>query len=908
MRHKRITLAAAMAFACASLLHAEPVSVRKFGARGAGAADDTKAIQAAIEAAQKLTRAGQYPQAIYYGTQPEVLIPAGIYRISAPLVIGAYTRLRGEGNAVLKATSADVDIVHCLHAYRIQISGLCFLGGRRAIYFRTNNVDTSNVLVDNCQFIQSNAAAIYAEDGSNSTFVKITNSIFYGCEQAFRNTCDKAVVMDCWISTRKEMKNKAVFENRGVLHLERVLGVPAVVAENDQRWIDNYNVVSCTRVRFGGEGAGFCAVNNYAKYDHTYPVWPTQVTLDNCDIYCIGNPRRRAAIYCNEIPNQITVRNCSGLIDVPIVKIEEKIDLKQYLAKAARNPSLCRFEIRDNSVNEMWEALPEPMRPFQSRSPGPVNVRESGARGTGAVDDTRAIQAAFDRAAKARTGVRFPAGRYKISDTIRIGVTEVRGEGYPEIVQANPGKDIFFAPGIWRTTISGLQFRGGRDQISLGNPNIDQGFLVISDCRFRDAAGVAIRFRERTSSTFALIEKCAFRNCMQALVAVTDQTHLRDCWITSSINMRQKAVIENRGVLTCVNILGVPLVNGNDQRWIDNYGTLTCRKFRFGGEGGGFTPVVNFAKVRQSLYGPRIVLDDCFVGALGNSKRACAIYCEEIPNQIVVTHSSLAGVPAVIVDPKIDLKQYFAGVRPGMLSFDVSDNVGEFAGKLPQEMLAAAARRTTAIEYGDRQLSAEETRKALARAIEAARKLPAAAPGVMAYKTKNGHKQQAAPGKFIAISPRTHKWDLDDHMDGTAEKNAAYLAVAPAGDDVVILRRIAAEDNWPHVRIRGVKADLAKHPFLSWQLKDNGLDPAGYAVKVEHAASKRTILLTEMHWRPFFDYRAYDLRQVFGLRTGVHTFDIKFYFLGINFHSATRVAKAKKGDFLALDFLRLEAE
>ncbi|GIT31317.1 MAG: hypothetical protein Ct9H300mP1_33630 [Planctomycetaceae bacterium] len=44
-------------------------------------------------------------------------------------------------------------------------------------------------------------------------------------------------------------------------------------------------------------------------------------------------------------------------------------------------------------------------------------------------------------------------------------------------------------------------------------------------------------------------------------------------------------------------ILGVPRVNGTDQRGVDVYfGNLTCRNFRFGGEGGGFTPVVNFVK------------------------------------------------------------------------------------------------------------------------------------------------------------------------------------------------------------------------------------------------------------------------------------------------------------------------
>ena len=40
----------------------------------------------------------------------------------------------------------------------------------------------------------------------------------------------------------------------------------------------------------------------------------------------------------------------------------------------------------------------------------------------------------------------------------------------------------------------------------------------------------------------------------------------------------------------------------------------------------------------------------------------------------------------------------------------------------------------------------------------------------------------------------------------------------------------------------------------------------------------------------------------------MHAFNIKFYFLGINFHGPKDPAKAKKGDGMVLDFLRVEAE
>jgi hypothetical protein len=63
-----------------------------------------------------------------------------------------------------------------------------------------------------------------------------------------------------------------------------------------------------------------------------------------------------------------------------------------------------------------------------------------------------------------------------------------------------------------------------------------------------------------------------------------------------------------------------------------------------------------------------------------------------------------------------------------------------------------------------------------------------------------------------------------------------------------------------------------------------------------------------MHWKPFFDYRAYDLRKALGVKDGARTLDVKFYFLGLNFHSATECVKAQSGDFLVVDFLRVEME
>jgi hypothetical protein len=549
---------------------------------------------------------------------------------------------------------------------------------------------------------------------------------------------------------------------------------------------------------------------------------------------------------------------------------------------------------------------------------GYVNVRDYIAKAGNPADHTEAIRAAIAESGKQRTfGLLFPPGYYRVSDTIDIsGVNEVVGQAYPRIEQTDPEKDIFYSNSAWRKTVRGMSFHSGRDQVALGNKNTDQGFLLVSDCRFFQANGVAVRFiRDKdwgTASTFCLVEKCTFTDCAQTLISVSDQSHLRDCWISTKVKQDNKAAIENYGVLTCQNILGVPRVSHNDQRWIDNYGTLTCKTFRFGGEGAGFTPVVNFAKYQPKLWGGGITLEDCYVSALGNNKRACAIYLEEIPNQIIIKGCCLAGVPAVKVNPNLDLKKYFTGVRPGMLNFDIAGNFGEFSGALPTEMITAAANRTVgAIDYGDKQLSPAATKKALAAAVATAKRIPAAPePGVMTYglpKGQHGHRQVTDPAGYIEITPKTHAWDLNDMLDGITELTSAYLAMAPVGDDVVLMSRMD-EGSYPHLRIRNITVDLDKTPYLTWRLKDNGVKGGHQAMKVINNATDAMTKLMEDYNTDQFGYYAYDLRKALGVEHGTVTIDLKLYLCGTRITGPQSFVKINKGEFFLIDFIRLEAE
>lgn len=346
------------------------LSVKEFGAKGDGKTDDTKALQAALDTQNESKGNGQ--ASVYYNSTKTLFFPAGRYRITGTLSAGAYAVLLGE-RAIIEQTDPSSDSLKA-SGYRNEFSGLMFLGGRRAIVLNTNNVDTCTPKITSCQFYHLTGPAIETEEPSNSTLLVIRDCLFIQCDQVLVARCDKAVVQDCWVTSRREMKDKAVFENRGRLHIERVLGVPGVNRDNDQRWIDNYGSISCVGVRFGGEGAGFCAINNYASYDYTYPVTPSFILLDDCDIYALGNPKRKAAIYCNEIPNQIIVRANHGFADLPLIQIDDKIDLDTYFAPAKqRSFGNLKYYIEDSNVElrSGCGALPEQMRRWQSGTESP---------------------------------------------------------------------------------------------------------------------------------------------------------------------------------------------------------------------------------------------------------------------------------------------------------------------------------------------------------------------------------------------------------------------------------------------------------------------------------------------------------------------------------------------------------
>src|SRR6185503_7908831 len=92
----------AILFIFSATAYAQSFNVKDFGAKGDGTTDDTRAIQAALDAAGKRVHSEFEPGAAYFFASPEVRFPVGKYTVSDTLKTNV--NLVGEGGAILYQT------------------------------------------------------------------------------------------------------------------------------------------------------------------------------------------------------------------------------------------------------------------------------------------------------------------------------------------------------------------------------------------------------------------------------------------------------------------------------------------------------------------------------------------------------------------------------------------------------------------------------------------------------------------------------------------------------------------------------------------------------------------------------------------------------------------------------------
>jgi len=143
----------------------------------------------------------------------------------------------------------------------------------------------------------------------NKIHMRITDSVFTLCRQVLETNADDALFDSSWVATDNKMFRQAAIVNKGTLVFKDIAGVPYCEdRKKDQRWIDNLHRVLCDNVRFGGEYAGMCLVNQRYHYVKN----KARILIENGWMYSLGNEKRKVAVYLEKVSDVVALRTNTG--------------------------------------------------------------------------------------------------------------------------------------------------------------------------------------------------------------------------------------------------------------------------------------------------------------------------------------------------------------------------------------------------------------------------------------------------------------------------------------------------------------------------------------------------------------------------------------------------------------------
>jgi Pectate lyase superfamily protein len=194
-------------------------------------------------------------------------------------------------------------------------------------------------------------------------------------------------------------------------------------------------------------------------------------------------------------------------------------------------------------------ALDSGLAPSKPASTSPVSVKQFGAKGDGSTDDFAALQ----RALKSKTALLFPAGTYKVGQTLTISRdnTSLSGEGSTVILALD---SFAIASGANNISIAGLTFEGAGFH---GTGRIQKG-IKLTNNRFQNTSGKdAVVFDGVLSSS--LIDSNTFQNIAPPnfLASTYSSLGFPGCW------SRSPPICDAPGT-------GIVIMGGLDQTSITN--------------------------------------------------------------------------------------------------------------------------------------------------------------------------------------------------------------------------------------------------------------------------------------------------------------------------------------------------
>lgn len=293
-----------------TLAHSASTAVAS-GGRAWYFTDDSAAIQAAIDVAFSLRSTMlSSPTGTTSLAMPTVLFGIG-HGISSSLESNGGCHYLGQPSTIW--APSDVDIITGVR-YGDRFTSINFQGGANQVLIGTGNADTTTLRFYDCEFLSMSDSGIRSDDNSMSTCLALNGGKFSDIAATAHAvsmiTGDKWNLNDFWVSTNST-ETFVIGEDGSAdmpkLHISGMLGVPGGAT-----WYKFYNghlVVKASR--HGGEGATHI-LDCHAHIDASYPVIPSVVSFDGCDLFSLDKPFRFFGL-----PNVFAVDNCGGLPNSP---------------------------------------------------------------------------------------------------------------------------------------------------------------------------------------------------------------------------------------------------------------------------------------------------------------------------------------------------------------------------------------------------------------------------------------------------------------------------------------------------------------------------------------------------------------------------------------------------------------
>ena len=281
-----------------------------------------------------------------------------------------------------------------------------------------------------------------------------------------------------------------------------------------------------------------------------------------------------------------------------------------------------------------------------------------------ATDDTNAMVKLLKAASKVKgiVEIELPTTRIRIKDSLELPKRVIfTAKGRSWIMQTSKERPIFKGNDIERLWVENITFSGSVNISYPKNGSAKEagiGFQIkaaknaeigFDDCGFYGISHAGIELKaDKNNNVKCKIANSTFMTVKQVLENEAKHTEINNIWISGHGYLDEQAVIINRPgcEMRIVNMITVPAImkyhypphlpyvkdwpNGDNLRWIDNYGKLTLLENRFGGEWMGYCIVYN-CHPKATLYMSGGVT--CF---FSKWSKKCIMYCEYSPASAVI--------------------------------------------------------------------------------------------------------------------------------------------------------------------------------------------------------------------------------------------------------------------------------